>query len=77
MANDFSNLFAELFPSWSMFESTISTRPILSRSNESLGESIKLASFTLGGLYVVAIKSGLNFGLLISIHYNFSLFGAK
>ena len=73
LANDFGNLLGERFPSWSMFESPISTEPFFSRSvfaKESLRESIKLAFFTFRGLYVAASKSGLHFGLLISIHNN-------
>ena len=59
LANDFGNLLAERFPSWSMFESPISTEPFFSRSvfaKESLRESIKLAVFTFRGLYVAACK---------------------
>lgn len=69
----FSNMLRELFPSWSMLKSPISTKPFLSRAifaKELLRDFKKLASFTFGGLYVAATKSGLHFGLLISNHNN-------
>ena len=80
IANDFSNLLAVLFPSKSMLKSPRSTIPFLSKSmfaKKFLRESIKIVSFMSGGLYVTAIKSGLNFGLLTSIHNNCSLFAAS